>query len=464
MFDALKSKFYTRSKSEMKMTMKRIEIIKRKRNAVQKFIRNDVADLLINALHSNAYHRVEQLYADQVLSSCYEFVEQSCRLIISHLSAMNKQRECPDECKEAIPTLMFAAARFADLPELRELRNLFYKRYENHLEPYVNQEFVKNFKTTIPTKEIKLQMIQEIAMEYGIKWDPKVLEQKLYKPPPFVQETKIQETEKEKTEVAMGHALKNDLPYNSQAETEQKEEKPTGNSLPYKSRAEIEAQKERKHDHGHQSPYWSSNTSTCSDQTTTSPDDSASEDTPELTKYYAFRSTASRCNKTESNKKSTALDDGFQCDIPEGRTLNGLRSMGPPYIKPDSSKKTDGPSLKDEGTEKIISKPVPRSVRVRRPLKPVSGSSCGKNDVSNGYIDEEEKKMEKPLRLPATTRTTSLPCEPVAAGVAVDERKGLARATTYQADKGSGPRGNVHPKLPDYDDFVARLAAFRASA
>ncbi|XP_076892768.1 uncharacterized protein LOC143544577 [Bidens hawaiensis] len=132
-------------------------------------------------------------------------------------------------------------------------------------------------------------MLQEIAMEYGIKWDPKVLEQKICKPPPFVQETKVQETEKEKTEVAMSHTLKNDLPYNSQAKIEQKDEKPTGNSLPYKSRAEIEAQKERKHDHGHghQSPYWSSNTSTCS-ETTTSPDDSASEDTPEVTKYYAF--------------------------------------------------------------------------------------------------------------------------------------------------------------------------------
>lgn len=49
-------------------------------------------------------------------------------------------RECPEECKESISTLMFAAARFADLPELRELRSLFAERYGNSLEPYVNKE------------------------------------------------------------------------------------------------------------------------------------------------------------------------------------------------------------------------------------------------------------------------------------------------------------------------------------
>ncbi|MFS8000187.1 putative vacuolar protein sorting-associated protein Ist1 [Helianthus anomalus] len=181
MFDALlKTKFYLRCKSEMKTTMRRMEIIKRKRNAVQKFLRNDVADLLTNGLYTNAYDR---LFADQNLSWCYEFVEESCVLVISRLSSMSKQRECPEECMEAIPTLMFAAARFADLPELRELRSIFYERYENHLEPYVNQEFVKNLKAHIPTKEIRLQMMEEIAMEYGIEWDSKVFEQKLCKPP-----------------------------------------------------------------------------------------------------------------------------------------------------------------------------------------------------------------------------------------------------------------------------------------
>lgn len=49
-------------------------------------------------------------------------------------------RECPEECKEAASSLMHAAARFSDLPELRELRTVFTERYGNSIESYVNKE------------------------------------------------------------------------------------------------------------------------------------------------------------------------------------------------------------------------------------------------------------------------------------------------------------------------------------
>lgn len=52
----------------------------------------------------------------------------------------NVYRECPEECREAVPSLMYAAARFADLPELRDLRNLFTARYGNSLESYISKE------------------------------------------------------------------------------------------------------------------------------------------------------------------------------------------------------------------------------------------------------------------------------------------------------------------------------------
>jgi len=49
-------------------------------------------------------------------------------------------RDCPDECKEAVPSLIYAAARFGDLPELLELRTLFTEKYGNSLQPYINKE------------------------------------------------------------------------------------------------------------------------------------------------------------------------------------------------------------------------------------------------------------------------------------------------------------------------------------
>lgn len=48
--------------------------------------------------------------------------------------------ECPEECKVAVSSLTYAAARFADLPELRDLRNHFRDKYGDTLEPYVSKE------------------------------------------------------------------------------------------------------------------------------------------------------------------------------------------------------------------------------------------------------------------------------------------------------------------------------------
>lgn len=54
---------------------------------------------------------------------------------------------CPDECKEAVQSLMHAAARFADLPELRELRTLFTEKFGDSLEPYISKEVWNNDST-----------------------------------------------------------------------------------------------------------------------------------------------------------------------------------------------------------------------------------------------------------------------------------------------------------------------------
>lgn len=46
------------SKSLIKLVKNRIDVIRRKRNATQKFLKKDIADLLSNGLDINAYGRV----------------------------------------------------------------------------------------------------------------------------------------------------------------------------------------------------------------------------------------------------------------------------------------------------------------------------------------------------------------------------------------------------------------------
>lgn len=42
---------------------------------------------------------------------------------------------------------------------------------------------MERFKAEPPSKEMKVKLLQEIAVEYSIKWDAKSLEQRLYTPP-----------------------------------------------------------------------------------------------------------------------------------------------------------------------------------------------------------------------------------------------------------------------------------------
>lgn len=55
-------------------------------------------------------------------------------------SGITISSKCPEESREAVASLMLAAARFADLPELRELRSLFTEKYGTSLENFVNKE------------------------------------------------------------------------------------------------------------------------------------------------------------------------------------------------------------------------------------------------------------------------------------------------------------------------------------
>ncbi|TXG69087.1 hypothetical protein EZV62_004022 [Acer yangbiense] len=474
MFHGLgKPKFYKKSKSLLKILKTRLDTIKKKKNAVLKFMKNDIADLLRNNLDMNAYGReIYELYClvrfmshnlddklfsarvfrvmevtnlllganlmfsaegflvEQNISSCYDIIEQCIGCISGQVSAMLKQKECPNECREAIPTLMYAAARFADLPELRELRSLFTEKYGNSLDSYVIKEFIERLKAIPPTKEIKLQLLQDVAREFSIEWDSKALQQKLYTPPPP--------------------------------------------SLPAQHNPKhVESKQTKRRDDEYNVP-------------------SSSED--EIGANFRRDSTSQDSQKTSSSSVGSVSEDEA-----DNKKPSNYRFIPPPYVR--NNNPAQEKSTFDETTTNVEKNSrqdppeddkKPRSVR-RNKLKPPPGQEVNGDDETkakqarqraqallndNGEESDEEKKMDNLLMHYSKKKE---PQEPSSAGGAPRHRSGKSelplpsgRASSVLTEMTvkNGPfrtksmeedifNQHVHPKLPDYDDLAARIAALR---
>ncbi|KAG6492389.1 hypothetical protein ZIOFF_047352 [Zingiber officinale] len=192
------------SKHSAKNIRTRVVPIRNKKQATVWWLKKDVADLIAADHEANAYGRIslkdrlflsifkledlclrfphsetdiiDALMVEINHTSCYDIIDQHCLYILNHLPDLKKQRECPREVMEAIATLIYAAARFFDLPELRDLRRVFNDRYGSSMDSSINAEFIDKIQEKSFSKEKKLQLMQSIAEEFSVRWDSKRLE------------------------------------------------------------------------------------------------------------------------------------------------------------------------------------------------------------------------------------------------------------------------------------------------
>ncbi|CAN4110302.1 unnamed protein product [Withania somnifera] len=495
-----------------------------------KYLKNDMADLLKSGVDVNAYDRADGLLVELNISSYYDFLEQYCLHISSHLANMSKQRECPEDCREAVSTLMFAAARFSDLPELRDLRSTFTERYGNSVECFVNKEFVTKLKSQQPTKEMKLQLMQQIAVESGVRWNPNALEHKLYEPLIAAHDLPKSHNDEE-------HKLHKKMDESAQRKEHQKAKLNHWNAREHttsKAKKEHHSSHGRKEVHGdvlsrrrESDKQKRDNLSrVCNRDSDDKPPvkdikayiigKNGQQNEPEIIRsaseqecddkkplyYRSFRPTYTKSRACISKISSDASPTGSTGET-QGHTE--MNHRGVQIAKEEVTCEND-----------TIKKPKPESVRTR--LKPMcdceedsdrlKGKDRGKGFTSGvkaverhgkhgtktpigdhlDQRDEEEKMMDrllmhytrkqaqtefktpksvvKLLKLPEVDTSgkrfpASIPDELKQASP-VTLREGHTQKNPFEHDVPS-PNGHIHPKLPDYDDFVTRMAALRGN-
>ncbi|CAL9058316.1 unnamed protein product [Musa banksii] len=170
-------------KSLLSLTICRLAVLRNRRQARCDQAREDVAQLLQLGHVDSALLRVEYVIKEQNMLDAFAMVEHYCHLL-GERAVFLDHRECPEELREAIASLIFAASRCAELPELHEVRGIFSSKYgkefvcaalELRNDCRVNAKMIQKLSTAQPSLEIRQRVTKEIAAEKGHKlgcYDP----------------------------------------------------------------------------------------------------------------------------------------------------------------------------------------------------------------------------------------------------------------------------------------------------
>ncbi|KAF8118998.1 hypothetical protein N665_0001s0055 [Sinapis alba] len=93
---------------------------------------SDINQLLLSNLVQETIPKVKHIYEDKIRLAAYSQVEYFCVFILHNFSDLKLQSDVnllPEETKEAIAGLIFAASRIGELKELIFIRRLFFERF-----------------------------------------------------------------------------------------------------------------------------------------------------------------------------------------------------------------------------------------------------------------------------------------------------------------------------------------------
>ncbi|CAD7703890.1 unnamed protein product [Ostreobium quekettii] len=185
--EMFKSRFNAnRAKTQCRLCVGRIKLLKNKRNIQMAQMRKEVAELLRADRGEYAWIRVEAILREKNLSAAYEILELYLELLAVRAALVERAKEVPPDMVEAITSMMHAAPRVADLPELQQVRSLLMHRFGKELGPeepkdgeesrwQVNYNLRRFLSVAAPQPEEKLSMLSKIAQEHDVDFDAEQL-------------------------------------------------------------------------------------------------------------------------------------------------------------------------------------------------------------------------------------------------------------------------------------------------
>ncbi|XP_039146160.1 uncharacterized protein LOC120283527 [Dioscorea cayenensis subsp. rotundata] len=160
------------------LCVSRIAILRKQHQTRCLQARGDIAQLIQLGHQDRALSRAEQVIKEQNLLDVFVVIEGYCNLLTERIALLEYQIECPDELIDAISSLIFAASRSGELPELQDIRRKFAVKFGREFASAavdlrsncrVNPMMIQKLSTRQPSLESKSRIIREIALEKGIQ-------------------------------------------------------------------------------------------------------------------------------------------------------------------------------------------------------------------------------------------------------------------------------------------------------
>ncbi|XP_061348667.1 uncharacterized protein LOC133294033 [Gastrolobium bilobum] len=169
--------FTSKLKTITTLAVSRIVILKNQHKVRASYARSDVAQLLNLGNHDHALLRVEQWITELNMLDLFVMIENYCNFLREKAELLEKNKECPDELKEATSSLIFASSRCGEFPELRKIQEIFTSKFgkefaehavELHTNNRVNSKMIQKLSPRRPAMEIRMKALKHIATEVGV--------------------------------------------------------------------------------------------------------------------------------------------------------------------------------------------------------------------------------------------------------------------------------------------------------
>ncbi|XP_011035047.1 PREDICTED: uncharacterized protein LOC105132985 isoform X2 [Populus euphratica] len=209
-----------------KLAVSRIAILKNKAQVRFSHARSDVIQLLNLGQQERALLRVEHVIKDQNMVDAFVMMEDYLHFLNDRVVLLETNRECPDELKEAVSSLIFASSRCGEFPELQEIRGVFVSRFGKEMAARavelrsncgVNPKIIQKFSARQASLESRKKLLKDIAYDNGIVLHleedaPVVAQEKMDVSQPKQQEQHVEDFKSTKLDVTDSQARTHVLP------------------------------------------------------------------------------------------------------------------------------------------------------------------------------------------------------------------------------------------------------------